>query len=339
MANCRSNPQKRIPNSYDMREIMKKELLKQDELQYNGFGGGEIVAPMSIPKKIVEDAPKKEEIVIKTDHGFDSTELYFDSIYRNQLSEIQNGEIIWDVIALNNNKGVSAIIVVEIGNFYFPKINLPSTVPDFFYFGKVYIEFLDTASQQTVRGVGSQKFHIECDIENINGQAVKLVPVRNTFYFTQPITEISEFHVRFMIPETNIAATLFKNIPIPKETVLIQSATTGGFGYNPIRFQMINSTTSDIGLVGVLTAPGVAVFISNYVSNDAATNISVNSTSGLFVTNIIDNITFEIAGIDASAVSAVYSATMFIPKNRIAFPVRFTSVTPMVTNHVDINQR
>jgi hypothetical protein len=57
----------------------------------------------------------------------------------------------------------------------------------------------------------------------------------------------------------------------------------------------------------------------------------------VFVTNILSTSAFEIAGINANAVNAQYPATMYIPKNRIAFSVRFTSVSNQITNYIDIS--
>lgn len=337
MRNCHFNNPRVPSENFDMRELLKKELLKQDDIQYRGFGNGEQVNYVKQPSTV---PIQKQEITVKTDHGFGTTELYFDSVHRNPTSVMENGEILWDITTLNQGLSITQIVGIEIGNFYIPKVNVASTYPDFFYFNKVFIAFLDTVTQQTIRAANGQLFHIECDVVNGTGQAVSLVPVRSTFYFTQPINDLTQLRVKFLVPQTNPLSNLLKVVPLPYETLSVQVALTGGFGYNPLRLTMLNGqTSSTIGLIGALAAPGVAVFIAGLVSNDTTTNNAINDANGVFVTNVIDATTIEIAGIDSSPINAVYTATMFIPKNRIAFPMRFTTLSATPTNMVDVNQR
>jgi len=326
-----------MPNSnLDVKELLKQETYRQDEAQYLGFGDpGEL----SFASNSAASVSKGPATVVSNNHGFEWVELYFDSVNRNRVTTLANGDIAWSINNLNNSQGISSIIGIVLEPFYFPKVDVDPTLPDFFYYRRVFIEIVGTGSQQSILGPNGQRFHFECQVSNANGQAVLLTPIRSTFYFTQPLIELTTFQLRFTVPKTDIFTLTPKVVPIYEGTVEILSLTTGGFGYNPIRFTITTPgvSTNIIGLIGALTAPGVAAFITGYVSNDAATNGSVNNASGVFITNVIDATTFEIAGIDATAVNAQFSATMFVAKNRIAIAARFLSVVTKITNHVSIS--
>lgn len=269
--------------------------------------------------------------------GFEDTELYFDSTRRNASSSLAAGEMFWSVPVLNNSNDIKNCVEMSISPFYFPKIIGPTTAPEYFYFRRMYLEFQGAPSTQGVLADSGNRFHFEFEIQNINGYAVKLIPLNTAFFYQRPMVAISDFQVRFLVPPTIPGSPLFKRVPLPQETVTIQSLLTGGIGYNPIRFSIMGGPATNIlGPVGAFAAPGLAVFIAGYTSNDAATNTAVNNTDGIYITNIIDSASFEIAGINAAAVTAQYTATMFIPKNRIAFRTRFTSVRDIPTNYVSV---
>jgi len=326
---------KRVPNtsnSLDSHELLKQELLRQDRDQAEGIGFNDGVSFTSTQGSNTASGPA---VVISDNYGFDDTEVYCDSVYRDRTTDLTVGEVIWNLTRLNNNQEVSNIMEFRIGNFFFPKILTPTTSPEFFYFRKVYLEIAGLASQQVINGPNGQRFHFEFDVENLNSQAVILRPTKGWFYFPAPIYSLSSLQFRFMVPQTILGVNSMKRIPIPNDIVQVQSLITGGFGYNPIRFQILAPDNSNVlGLIGSLGAPGVAIFINNYNSNDPATNAAVNNPLGIFATNVIDATTFEIAGINANVVNAVFQATMYIPKNRIAFPFRMTSVRTRITNHM-----
>lgn len=328
-------------NQIDTHELLKREIYSQKsdinaDFQF-GFNAPAITAPpSSITPATPSPVPPAPPVAASV--GFEDIEIYFDSTQRDTSSDYSVGEIKWSIPDLNNSSDIKNCIEMYIGEFYFPKIYSPTGTPEYLYFQRILVEFQNAPSTQAVLGPNNNKFHFEFRVENLTGQSVKLVPLKNTFFFQRPITSITDFQIRFMVPPMSSLPLTFKKIPIPHDTVPIVSLLTGGVGYNPIRFQITGSDdTTTLGLVGSTGTPGVAVFISSYGSNDATTNTAVNNTNGLYVTNIIDSTTFEIAGINAAAVTAQYSATMFIPKNRIAFPIRFTSVRNQLTNYIDVN--
>ncbi len=325
---------KRVGNArchqFDTHELLKQEVFKQGYDADTQFRFG-LNAPAVLQGGAGTSGPSPQTV------GFEDIELYFDSTQRDTSSDYTIGEIKWNVPIINNSTDIKNCVEMHLPTFFFPKIYAPTTAPEYFYYRRVLVEFQNAPSNQAVLGPNNNKFHFEFEVENITGQAVKLVPLKPSFFFQRPITSITDFQFRFMVPPTTSSPVTFKKIPIPHDTVSITSLTTGGFGYNPIRFQ-INGTddTTVLGLVGSLGTPGVAVFITGYASNSSGVNTAVNATVGIYATTVLDATTFEISGINASAVTAQYSATMFIPKNRIAFPLRFTCVRDQNTNYIDV---
>ncbi len=310
-------------------ELMKREIYKQG---YDSDTNFRITNPPILGNSIIDENAPPPEV------GFEDVYLMFDSTQRTGTSDYSSGEISWSIPVLNNSVDVKNCVAIRLLPFYFPNIYTATTAPDYFYYLRAFIEIQNLPSTQSILGPKNNKFHFVCDVQNTSGQSVLLVPLNDTFYFKQPLTSLSDFQVRFLVPPTTSLPSNFKRIPIPKDTLTVQSLTTGGFGYNPIRFQVTGGdTTSALGLIGSMGVPGLAVVITDYASNDSAINQAVNNPLGVFVTTVLSSTTFEIAGINATTVTGPYTATMFIMKNRIELDVRFTSVKNQVTNHMDIN--
>ncbi len=340
-------------NQPDIHELLKGEIYKQTSSQDTNFRFG-ANAPLPIvvadsnqsgqlnqSQQVIQyNQPYNQPVVSPSakNVGFEDIEIYFDSTQRDASSGFEVGEVKWTIPTFNNGIDIKNCVQLHIPDFYFPKIYPASGKPEYFYFQRVYMEFQGAPSSQAVLGPNNNKYHIEFDVENITSQAVKLIPVKRSFFFQRPIVSISDLQMRFMVPPMGPSSTVWRKIPIPSDTVTINSLLTVGVGYNPIRFEITGlDTTSVLNPIGVLSSPGLAVFISGYTSNDAAINSAVNSADGVYVTNVISATTFEIAGINASTVTAAFTATMFIPKNRFAFPIRFTTIRDQLTNYIGVS--
>jgi hypothetical protein len=122
-----------------------------------------------------------------------------------------------------------------------------------------------------------------------------------------------------------------KSVPLPIDVMNVQAVPAT----NPAQLVIVDGNTTDnIGPIGVL-APNVAVFISNFTSSPSniALDNTVNSTLGIYATTVIDLTHFTI-NTSFAAVTSSTVAPMVIGKNRIAFPLRFTTVNKGVTNTV-----
>jgi len=310
-------------NRIDTHEILKKQIYGQTQDTSYRFG-------VSTPGPVEEIRPESSQV------GFEDVELYFDSTQREPVSQIANGVLGWDVPLINNTQEIENCVEITMGDFYFPKVYSSAGKPEFLYHHRVFVEFQGAPSGQSILGPGGNRFHWEFRVINITGHAVKLVPVRESYFFKSPLNYINAFVIRFMVPSTIPSIPLFKNIPLPREVAPIISLTNGGFGYNPARFQVTEGTTDIIGPIGATIAPGVAIFITGFASGTALVDSAINDAEGLFVITVIDATTFEIFGVDSSALVAGFPASMYVPKNRIAIPVRFTKVKDQLTNYITV---
>ncbi|QYB17671.1 hypothetical protein PV-S19_0307 [Pacmanvirus S19] len=320
-------------NAIDTHELLKQEIYKQsnDNSGFNTVNTLPVISQQGSSQPPVPPQNTVQTIVTNNSGpnvGIEDYEFYFDSTNRDTSSDLSFGELKWSIPILNNSQDLKNCVQVKLGTFFFPKVYAPVDKPEYFYYRRLFMEITSAPSSQSVSAFNNNKFHFEFDIENLNGQAVKLIPIKDTFFFQRPVSSMTEFNIRFTVPLN------FKKVPLPADTIAVKMLVTGGIGYNPIRFQIVDeNTTASLGPVGTQT-PGIAVFLSNYTSNDATTNSNVNDTDGLYITNIIDSTTFEIGSVNGSAVTDEYGATLFIPKNRIAFSARFTTVKDQPTNYV-----
>lgn len=322
----------------DMQEVLKQEILSQADTPSQltpilpGTDRGPVV-PLQPPFGVPAPRPI----------GFIDEHIYFDSRFANGASDRPNGELRWSVPDLNNTQQVSNCVEMNLGEFYFPRIVTSASVPDFFYARRAFMELQTVSSTAAVMAPNNSRFHFEFEVSNLDSGAVLFTPLRDSFFFPRPVTAISDFNVRFTVPSGNIAAPAFKRIPIPVDVAPIAAVVRvgPGVGYNPAQFEFTDgvTTTAVIGPVGVLPAPGVAIYISNYdgfFSSVPSFNDVVNRPEGWFVTEILDDTTFVVGGLDLDFEDAVGGGQMHIPKNRVAFPVRFTSVRDQNTNYMEI---
>lgn len=269
--------------------------------------------------------------------GFEDTELYFDSSAADGVSNTGAGEISWTIASLNNLNDVKNCVAVKIGDFYFPKINGTAGFPEFFYYRRVFIELLSFPNIQGVLGAGGNRFHFECEVENINSQAVLLRPIRDVFYLRQPLNSLNTFQIRFLAPSSVPGSLQFKKIPIPASLV----SATLVVASNPA--QLTLADTSIIGAVGVPAVP-IALVLTGGTSGDAAVDAIIYNTEGVFVTNINSTTVVTISTVVAGVITAINAAASTtaaiinasVLKNRFAISARFTSVIDKPANYITI---
>lgn len=322
-------------NSVDTHELLKQELQKQGT---DGDSGSNYTkAPTALPNvssQVMQPTPQIPTPA-QNKYGFEDIELYFDSVVQTMSPNL--GELQWSIPVLNNSQDIKNCIRVHVPRFYFPKVHPANpSDPEFFYYRRVFMEIVNTPSNQAVLGPNGNRFHFEFAVNDITGQAVELVPIKDTFFFQRPVNSFSEIIVKFMVPDHGSVGS-WKLVPIQNNRVHIKTLAPGGVGSNPIRFRIITPgvTTSIIGPVGPLT-PGVVVFINDLATNSGNVNTAVNNPAGIFITTVVNSTDFEIGSIDGTPINDEYVASMYIPKNRVAFPMVFTSLTNYETNGADV---
>lgn len=268
--------------------------------------------------------------------GFEDYGIYLDSTQRDTYSDYSVGEINWNIVVLNNNLTLKNVVGMQIEPFYFPKIYNPSGSPEFLYFRRVFIEMKNIPTTQGFLASGNNRHHWEMDVQNIDGQAVRLVPVRESasIFFQRPLPELSAVEFKFTVPPmSSTIGAQWQRIPLPPDTIQVAIVPFS----NPVQFTVLSPfSTAALGPVGVPASPGIAVAISGLVSNDPAVDTLLNTTTGVFATTIDSASVFTVAGISAATVNSPYIATMYIPKNRIAMGIRFTCINNRMTNYVSV---
>lgn len=266
--------------------------------------------------------------------GIEDTYLYFDSGARNQGSLLDVGELKYSINNLNYQQPVDNCIEIQVGSFYFPMVNNAAGSPLFYFFRRVYMQITTLPSTQGVLLQNSAQYHFEFDVSTVTSIATLLTPVKDTIYFRQPITTQTDIIFKFFVP--NGYGSL-NAITLPKDRI----TAIGIAGTNPARFTItvgdtiVNMQQPIPALPAVPTVP-VAIFIRNFNSADTTLNNLVNTTAGVFVTNFpTDVFTFEVASLNFTTLAVNTPCVIWIGKNRVAFPMRFTTLRNTKTNFLE----
>lgn len=310
-------PGKSRCNTVDMQEIMKREIYRQGAATDLGFrptGAPEIAAAGSL--------------VPSAGYGFIDSELYFDSLTTDVTSNLPQGELNFSITDINGGRSVDGCIEVSLGSFYFPKVNNPAGTPDLFYYRRMYMQIASLPNTSGVQDISGTVYHFEFEITNYNSIAVLLVPLKRSIFFQGPLTSLTSMQFVFMVP------TNWQRVPIPAAMEPVVSVA----GSNPAQFVFTSGDLIPdvIGPVGTPTAPGYVIYISGFNSANPTLNAAVNTVTGVYITDIINDTTFEVGSLNFTGVPAL-TAQIVVPQNRIAFPVRFTTVASNITNHIGVH--
>lgn len=263
--------------------------------------------------------------------GFVNNEVYFESA--TNWPGIGIGQFMWNIPPLNSNNPINNCVEILIGEFYLPKPAQVGAV-DPLYYRRVFMRVAEL-DQISVRNDNGPLYHWEFAVEVIHSNAVLLRPLRPALHFRTSLPSLSTLSVSFLAP--NPATGRLDALNIPATTAMIYMALTNNTtGYNPIRFFLVSP--GNAGSAGVPLAPGLLAFVTNFASTDPNINALINSPDGILVTNVIDNRTIEIGNIDGSSLTSPFTATIAFAKNRLAFPLRFTSLATGLTNNIAVVQ-
>ncbi len=282
----------------------------------------------------VSAAKEALETGIPASIGFEPYSFYFDSINRDGGSDLRNGLLGFTIGGLNTGQPIANVVRIKLSPFFFPRLVLPATSPDFFFFNRVYISLVTPfPANQAVMAANGRRYHFECEVSNLGGTAVILTPLNPEVFFRVPITSMSSIQFLFM------TAPYFTPIPLPQDIIQVTAIP----GTNPGQFAITDPgvTTAAIGPLGPLPAPGVAVYINNFVSGTAFDPL-INNPGGFFVTNNLSLTVFEtnlnFAALPVPVPPVTYLCTMIVAKNRIAMQLEATCAADHLTNYVNLIQ-
>jgi len=319
----------RCPPNTDLQQILVKQMkgqLSQTNSQNTSSAG------QSLPIVTFKNQPAPTDI--NNNYGYKKYNFFIDSLYNQSQALLSPGEISSDITQLlPSQNSLTNVIIAEIDDFYFPQIYSPVNTPDYFYYRRAYINFVEAPMDQAVFAPNGKQYHFELNVKDINSQAVLMQPIEKRFYFNQQLTSLSSATLQFL------SAPLFAPIIIPPSNVIAYSVA----GTNPLTFTLISSgyDTTILGPTNsqqCMNQPGIAIFVTNFNSPQAVINTAVNSPNGIFITQIIDNYTFEVGSINGSNLTQAYSCNIYIPKNRVALPIHFYTFENYTTNGVQLVQ-
>lgn len=168
---------------------------------------------------------------VKPDAGIIDTYIYCDSVFKDPGSDLQNGRLVFDVAALNNNQPIDNVIEMEISAFYIPVVdNFPLDLPipqTFFYRRNTLL--IQELSTQAYFGPNQNRFHWEVDVTP-QGIANQVTPVKPKFIFGRPVRDITKITLVLKTPLTPLT--------LPTDVYpAVAVAGTGTTASNPLQFQ------------------------------------------------------------------------------------------------------
>lgn len=259
---------------------------------------------------------------VTTTIAFFDDEYYLDSQIKLDSSNMVQGSVDFDITSLNDNKPSVNLVKIQMSPFYFPKLTWGNSWPNYFYYNRVFLLFNNLPYNQTVHAQSGMRFHFEFTVNNQNGAAVLLTPVIPDFYFRPPVTEIRSLTCTFYIVTT---PTVFKPIRLPAD-LIFGTITSTPPAAMIVRLDSVPGgadldATYIFDDTGLLTAPGVPVFIYQY--SGATGKAAITQQRGRYVTTVVDATHIEFAAITSYDNGSTVS--MVVPKNRFAMHVRFTT--------------
>jgi hypothetical protein len=319
-------------STVDLRNIQKREIYKQsagdlDTSWRLGINSGDRYGgPPGSPLTPIVSSPLSSPQNV----GCEDYSIYFDSLNKNNASDLTAGEIKFSVTAINNGYDIKNCVQIAISPFYFPRVTGAIGHPDFFFTRRVFAQIVELPSTQGgVFANNNIQYHFEFEVTSTSSIAVLLNPIGPIKFLQTPITTISELTLRFFVSTPISSVKSFKRIPLPPDQLAVRSVP----GSNPARFTILGTNTTDgIGPLGLLPVPGVAVWINSFNSPDGAVNVATTTEDGVYVTTVVSANVVEIASLNFATIGAV-NGNMVIGKNRMAIPIRFTSVKDRITNY------
>jgi len=327
----------------DTHELLKAEIYRQGEdLEYKFAVAnttplmGPVLDVAPVAPVAPAAAPASSPATTAASNGIEDYYLYFDSLAKASDSDTANGELKFSITQLNNSQPINNLIQIQmLSSFYFQAFKNSTTKPDFYFFRRAYMQIPSLPNTQSVQTI-QNLFHYEFEVDNLTSTAVKFTPVKDKFYFRQPINGLNEIIFRFIIP-TGIPDGSFKRLPLMQDTLNVICNAL-----NPATFTITGGTDvynfvdADIAtaLPYVIPAPGIAVYISGIVSTATTAANNAMDPQGWYVTRLINLTTFEIAGLDLTTFAGTETAKIVIPKNRIAFQCRFSCIKNTITNYL-----
>jgi hypothetical protein len=362
----RAAPPKNRAREIDVHETMKKEMYQQAGVPDQEYGqvspysnltpalaavmagtgytpppgvsvgvGAPVSIPSSLPSSLPYSipGPSAQQILInasKSNEGSQTSSssaaptgvfdrfFFLDSSARDPSSDIVNGKLAYSVQTLNQSKPLSNIIEMEVGQFYFPDIVVGANYPTYFFFKRLYIRIEEMAAQ-AVFAQNNNRYHFELGIQpaGISNSTVDIG--FNKFIFGKAFQDLSVATL-YLTTSPN-----FKAVNFAQDTFTFTSVA----GSNP-------ATITCSLPHGITIASQASVYISGFSSNVSNVDSVINAGTGhLLTATTTTQLQFAPAVLvfDVPFVPAT-SGTLVIGVRRIAFTIRFRTLSSETTNQI-----
>jgi len=273
------------------------------------------------------------DLVLPIGHSaIDDTRVYFDTLILSRAySGYASGEIPMQFVDINGTSPPDRIVKITLTPFNFPHIyTANTTVFDMFYFRSVFMTVRFVPSTHLIQSAQpNDMFTYELYVEDIDSSAVYLRPLEQTFCLKQPISVTGDLTVRFQTRSPT--GTGFTNCPIPPTRIRAIRTATG-----PLPTPFTTFALQDGVYIGAIAPPAatytVPILFQNYNTGAAITPLEV------FLVDQIgyQSLTFVAPNLFNIAVdTTLYAGTdiyVFVPKNSVAFTMRFSCLQSTRTN-------
>jgi len=304
--------------SIDTHELLKRELYAQANL------------PLQLGGLVPESAGASEFLQSKK-YGVVDRFFYLDSSARSTSSDLSIGQIAYDLQTLNQNKPLNNIIEMEINDFYLPEIPKSTSFPAYFFFRRLMISIIEMEAQAIFAENSTFRFHFELDLNSagISNYATNIG--HSKFIFTIPFRDISNITLRFNAPTYRG----FKNIAFAQDIFqfsAIPLAVGGVFGGATIATNVPH---------GLTVGDDVTIFITDFFSGIPSIDNNIGTpayTDGHLVrvisTTVLEFRALATVGFNFTTLLTATTGSLLVGFRRIAFVLRFRSITPEDTNQI-----
>lgn len=302
----------------DVHELLKRELYSQANIPLQ-LGG------------VVPSGGGGSEFLQSGRFGVVDRFFYLDSSARSSSSDLSIGRIAYDLQTLNQNKPVTNIIEMEINDFYFPEIPKGVNFPAYFFFRRMLISIIEMEAQAIFAENSTFRFHFEMDISSAGISNLATNTRHSKFIFTNPFRDISNITFRFNAPTYRG----LKNVVFPQDIfrfAAIPLAVGGTFGGATI------ATTQPHGLT---VGDDVSIFITDFSTGIPAIDNNIGSPSyydghlvRVISTTVLEFRAAAVVGFDFTTLLTATQGNLLIGFRRMAFTMRFRSITPEETNQI-----
>lgn len=306
----------------DTHELLKKELYIQTGMPITPGG----IVPISA------GGSETESFLGSNDqYGIVDRYFYLDSTNKDSSSRLESGEISFSIQLLNQQKPIDNIIEMEIGDLFIPEVVKPANFPEFYFFRRIYIAIQEMTSQAIFAENGQTRFHFSRKTSPA-GISNEITDIGfDKFIFTQPFRDVTTATFSFKTSGFPTFRPIVFNQDVFDFTA-VPTVAGGVFGGATITTSIPH---------GLTVGDDISIFITDFSSGIGSIDNNIGSPNYKdgHLMRVIDATTLEFrdaatVGFDFTTLGVATPGRLLVGFRRIAFTMRFRSITPRITNQI-----